>query len=328
MKKVFGITLALFAGFAVVFFAFRPAPETEAVQENAPMTAQVATSTAEHPASVDDDLDEAEALEGNPNSASHLATAEATSPSPDDAGTPSETDTWLTYFRSGQRSYSDGDYAEACRAFGLAIELNDDNFYLHYMLGLSYWKDGRTERATEPLNKCLELRPHFIKGWVNLARARRELGDPQEAIALCEKAIALDDTSGDAWNVAGLSHLDLEDMDKAIECFTNAVAENPENAFALNNLGLAYIYQERFEEALPPLEEAAKIAPGVAFIRNNLGVVYERLDRPADAAHQYAAAMDSPSGHSKAELSLKRVLPLLTVDEEAGLAEFYQVERR
>jgi tetratricopeptide (TPR) repeat protein len=255
------------------------------------------------------------------------APAEAASPCPDDGGATASPETWLTYFKSGQRSYSEGDYAQACRAFGRAIEKNEDNYYLHYMLGISYWKDGRTERATGPLNRSIELRPGFAKGWVNLARARRELGDPQEAIALCEKAIAVEDTSGDAWNVAGLSHLDLGEREAAIECFTNAIAVNAENPFALNNLGLSYIYEERFEEALLPLEEAARIAPGVAFIRNNLGVVYERLGRAADAARQYAAAMDTPSGHPRAEQSLKRVLPLLTVEEEATLAEFYQVEK-
>jgi hypothetical protein len=51
------------------------------------------------------------------------------------------------------------------------------------------------------------------------------------------------------------------------------------------------------------------------------------LGRNSDAARQYAAAVDAPAGHEKAEESLKRILPLLSVEEEARLAEFYQVER-
>ena len=313
MKKIFGISLALFAAFAVVFFAFRPLSETEAVQENIATQVDTQAFEGEHA--------------GPPVTGSNTSTtAEAVAPCPDEADAPAEPHDWLTYFKKGQRSYSDGDYAQACRSFGRAIEENGDNYYLHYMLALSYWKDGRPERAAGPLNRSLELKPSFVKAWVNLARVRRELGDPQEAIALCEKAIGIDEASGDAWNVSGLAHLDNGNREKAIDCFTNSITIDAENPFALNNLGLAYIYEERFEEALLPLEEAIEIAPGVAFIRNNLGVVYERLGRAADAARQYAATMDTESGHSKAEQSLKRVLPLLTVDEEATLAEFYQIE--
>lgn len=328
MKKIFGISLALFAGFAIVFFAFRPVHETEAVQEEVALAAATQSSLGQHAASSPaGSASTAAPGESSASMSSTSATAEAASPGPNEAAAPAGPRDWLTHFKSGQRSYSKGDYADACRSFGKAVEENGDNYYLHYMLGLSRWKEGRIESATDPLNRCLELRPTFVKAWVNLARVRRELGDPQEAVALCEKALNLDGTNGDAWNVSGLAHLDNGDRDLAIECFINAISADAENAFALNNLGLAYIYAERFEEAVMPLEEAVDLAPDVAFIRNNLGVVYERLGRAADAARQYAAAMDAPEGHSKAEQSLKRVLPLLTVEEETTLAEFYQVEK-
>ena len=153
------------------------------------------------------------------------------------------------------------------------------------------------------------------------------LDDPQEAVALCEKALAIDAQCDDAWNVAGLAYLDSGDRDNAVECFTSAITANADNAFALNNLGLTYIYMERFDKALLPLEQAVEIAPGIAFMRNNLGIVYENLGRTAEAAHQYAAAVDTPSGHDKAQANLKRILPMLSVEEEARLAEFYQVDR-
>jgi tetratricopeptide (TPR) repeat protein len=326
MKKIFGITLALFAAFAVVFMAFRPAPESPPAEGRASQQAQ---AVAPAPSPVPDESGgpgggDAPGLADSRRAPDASSSGEAGASV---AASPVESLTWLEYFKEGQKYYSERDYASACRAFESAAAENDPNFYLHYMLGLSQWKNGRHERAAGELNRSLELNPSFVKGWVNLARVRRELGDPQEAVALCDKALAIDESSDDAWNVSGLSQLDAGDRAKAVECFKKAIAANPDNAFAMNNLALTYIYEERYEEALLPLEQAVEIAPGVAFIHNNLGVVYEHLGRNADAARQYAAAVDAPAGHAKAEASLKRILPLLSVEEEARLAEFYQVER-
>lgn len=330
MKKIFGITLALFAASTILFVAFRPDTERSAGDEGiaaendlqaSAETAAVERSSSHEPSSVTDPTGADLVSDVTVDSAADKA------PRSDAAGATAESLSWLDHFKEGQGSYSNGDYAEACRAFDGAIARNADNYYLHYMLGMSQWKGGRPERAAESLNRSIELNPSFVKGWVNLARVRRELEDPLEAVALCEKALAIDDSCDAAWNVAGLAYLDTGDRDKAIDCFTKAVSLNPENAFALNNLGLTYIYEERFDKALLPLEQAVEIAPGVAFMHNNLGIVYENLGRTEEAAHQYAAAVDTPSGHAKAQANLRRVLPMLSVEEEARLAEFYQIER-
>lgn len=326
MKKIVGITLALFAAFAVLFVAFRPAPESTPVEKQAPEEARV-ISTSQSQAADDRQTTDGGAAPVAVESSGTAATTKSGEPQAEGAAATAKSLTWLDYFKEGQNAYTNGDYASACDAFERAAAGNDENFYLHYMLGLSQWKDGRHERAAGELNRSLELNPSFVKGWVNLARVRRELGDPQEAIALCDKALAIDAACDDAWNVSGLSYLDAGDRDKAIECFKSAIAANAGNAFAMNNLALTYIYEERYEEALLPLEQAVEIAPEVAFIHNNLGIVYEHLGRNADAARQYAEAVDTPTGHDKAGASLKRILPLLSVEEEARLAEFYQAER-
>lgn len=322
MKKIFGITLALFAAFTILFVAFRPDTETSTGNEGiAAERIAVERSGSQESSGV------AEPAGADPVAEVTVGSTADTSPRSEDAGVTAESLSWLDHFKEGQGSYSNGDYAEACRAFDGALAKNADNYYLHYMLGMSQWKSDKPERAAESLNRSIELNPSFVNGWVNLARVRRELEDPQEALALCEKALAIDDGCDDAWNVAGLAYLDSGERDKAIECFTSAISANPDNAFALNNLGLTYIYEERFDKALLPLEQAVEIAPGVAFMHNNLGIVYENLGRTEEAAHQYAAAVDTPSGHAKAQANLKRVLPMLSVEEEARLAEFYQLER-
>jgi tetratricopeptide (TPR) repeat protein len=339
MKKIFGISLALVAVFALLFFAFRPEPETSAGQtpdsaanQSEALAADVTLdrsgsaassqtgSVAAQTTGADAKATQASAGESQAGSASPAAARAQQTP----VATSEQSLTWLDHFKAGNACYAKGDYSAAAAAFEKAIATEKDNFYLHYMLGLSYWKDGRDERAAESLNTCLELKPDFAKGWVNLARVRRELGDPREAVALCEKALALDEASDDAWNVTGLAYLDMGEREKAREAFNNAVAINGRNAYALNNLALTLIYEERYGDALIPLEQAVELAPDVAFIRNNMGVVYEHLGRTAEAAREYAAAADTPSGYSKAEESLKRILPTLSVEEEAKLAEFYQ----
>ncbi len=335
MKKIAAITLALFAGFALVFFAFKPAALTSSFDEQAveePTSEAVEQPVAQGPRPTQPARSSGSSADASSSSSEDLASTEGSSVEDASATAggpeaPAKPATWLDHFRKGQALYSKGDYGEACEAFEKAVAENKDNFYLHYMLGLSQWKNGRHERAADQLNRSIERNPAFVKGWVNLARVRRELDNPQEAIALCDKAIEVDKANDDAWNVRGLAYLDTGDRDKAIESFKNAIAANGRNAYALNNLALTYIYEERFEEALIPLEQAVEAAPGTAFIRNNLGIVYENLGRTAEAARQYAAAVDASPGHEKAQASLRRILPMLSLEEEAALAEFYQVER-
>jgi tetratricopeptide (TPR) repeat protein len=342
MKKTFAISLALVAAFALVFVAFRPQPETTA--------SRAQDSTARHSKALAADVTLDSGGSGAPSRAGSQANPAVTQGAPGETKTAStsasefETGgpsgateraadtplpssepglTWLDHFKKANAFYEKREYESAAAAFEKALQTKEDNYFLHYMLGLSYWKDGRDERAAESLNTCLELKPDFTKAWVNLARVRRELGDPQEAVALCEKALTLDQANDDAWNVTGLAYLDMGERDKAREAFTDALAINAKNPYALNNLALTFIYEDRYGDALIPLEQAVALAPDVAFIRNNMGVVYEHLGRAAEAAHEYAAAADTPSGHPKAEASLKRILPLLSVEEEAKLAEFY-----
>jgi len=342
MKKIVGISLALFAAFAIVFVAFRPETETPAgnTQDLPARHAEAQANDAELARGGSDAADDTGSPAANAaNTQTRTGAGEETATSADNetafSGTPggaaedpsnkaAQSLTWLDHFKEGDALYKEAEYRSAAAAFEKALAANKESFYLQYMLGLAYWKDGRHERAAEHLNACLELKPDHTKAWVNLARVRRELGDPQEAVALCEKALTLNEQSSDAWNVTGLAYLDMGKRDEAIECFKNATTVNGENAYALNNLGLTYIYEQRYGDAVIPLERAVELAPGVAFIHNNLAVAYEQLGRTADAAREYAAAADTPSGHAKAEVSLKRILPLLSVEEEAQLAEFYQ----
>ena len=346
MKKIVGISIALFAAFAVVFVAFRPEPEPPAgnAQDSPARHAEAQARDLGLEQGGSDVADEAGSLPANAanaptrtgvtkEAATSAGTEPAASGSPaiaaeDQGDTAAQSLTWLDHFKEGSALYKEAEYRSAAAAFEKALAANEESFYLRYMLGLAYWKDGRHERAAEHLNSCLELKPDHSKAWVNLARVRRELGDPQEAVALCEKALTLNEENSDAWNVTGLAYLDMGKRDAAIECFLNATTVNGENAYALNNLGLTYIYEERYGDAVLPLEQAVELAPNVAFIHNNLAVVYEHLGRTADAARQYASAADTPSGHAKAEASLKRILPLLSVEEEAQLAEFYQINSK
>ncbi len=66
-------------------------------------------------------------------------------------------------FSEAEAVYRDGRFSEATALFGAYVERKPENAWGHYMLGLSAWKAGETERAEAAFGKALELDAKHLK---------------------------------------------------------------------------------------------------------------------------------------------------------------------
>lgn len=136
---------------------------------------------------------------------------------------------------------------------------------------------GELADAIVLYQRSIELFPtaeaHTFLGWTYSMMERYE-----EAIAECEKAIAVDPTFGNPYNDIGAYLIELERWEEAIPWLEKATRapryEAPQ--FPHMNLGRVYEHQGAYERALNAYDTALALDP---FYRTAIWAKYEMLSR-------------------------------------------------
>ncbi len=100
----------------------------------------------------------------------------------------------------------------------------------HYVLALIAYGRGETVRAEEALRQCLRLSASFAPAYGLLALVRTRLGHPEEASALCDRALALSprEPLRAVWYLAlAWSALARRDYAAALDAAQRGMAANP-----------------------------------------------------------------------------------------------------
>lgn len=92
-----------------------------------------------------------------------------------------------------------------------------------------------------------------------------------EARDLYDQICRLDGADADAWLMLGGIHGRLGNHDQALNCCQRAIAIDPRNAAAYCNMGSAMQALGRFNEALGSYQQALRLQPGLAIAYYNMG---------------------------------------------------------
>jgi DNA-binding SARP family transcriptional activator len=147
-----------------------------------------------------------------------------------------------------------------------------------------------------------------------------------EARADAERALELEPTRSEVLGVAGCAIADLGDPERAVPLLERAIEENPNNAQAWAALGAARLLQMQFEPAVEALRRGLRTSPtdyrrSVWLTALSSGLVrLNRLDEALDAAQ---GACRSDAKFYPARIVLSMVLTKLGKDADAvkALAE-------
>lgn len=111
-----------------------------------------------------------------------------------------------------------------------AVALSPGEPDAHYVLALIAYGRGETVRAEEALRQCLRLSASFAPAYGLLALVRTRLGHPEEAPALCDRALALSprEPLRAVWYLAlAWSALARKDYAAALDAAQRGMAANP-----------------------------------------------------------------------------------------------------
>jgi tetratricopeptide (TPR) repeat protein len=152
-------------------------------------------------------------------------------------------------FQSAVSAYHAGKFAEAAAQLQDLLPDVPKSFEAQELLGLTYAAESQYQKAVEPLEIAVHLKPDSAAARTNLATALIHAGKPDLAEAQFRRA------------------LDLE----------------PRDYDANHNLAEFYIQSRRIEQALPLLEQAQTIDPGSYDNGYDLALAYFLTGRLADA---------------------------------------------
>jgi tetratricopeptide (TPR) repeat protein len=239
------------------------------------------------------------------------------------AGTPEEAEAFqvepgVNYLARGLEAYAERNWEHAVAYLLAEAEEHPERPYSRYLLGLSLWKAGRLDEASEAMQRAVELDGTAVKAFINLSRIENDRGEFGAALEAARSALALSPDDATALFLEGRSLRNLSDTTAAVASLERSLEVDPDNGYVWNLLGLIHLEQERTPDALEALSRAAELEPEVAYIHNNRGMALERSGQRDEAVAAYRRAAELDPDHPHAPRNLARLdPPPATLPEES-----------
>ena len=150
----------------------------------------------------------------------------------------------------------------------------------------------------EAIGMCPENPMGYIElGWVYhhdywLGNTKSPQETIEKGIELAQKALAMDDSIGEAHALLSSLYLTKREYDKAVAEGERAVALNPGGTFVLVNYANSLVHAGRPEEASPSFQKAIRLSPlGSTSTFVFLGHAFRMMGRFEEAVSAYKKAL-------------------------------------
>lgn len=182
-------------------------------------------------------------------------------------------------------------------------------------------KEGRVSSAKLALEEMLELQPQCLDALNLLGVIAARSNDPMNALALFDRAIALDHRIAGPFTNKGLLLCELGRLPAALACFDRAIAIKSDDALARFNRANLLQRMGRVIDALQDYEQAIAIKRDFAQAYYNRGILLSQLGRRDEARASYESAVRSKPDYAEAFFNLGN-LSLETGEHAAALENF------
>ncbi|HLX82754.1 MAG TPA: sulfatase-like hydrolase/transferase [Terriglobales bacterium] len=198
------------------------------------------------------------------------------------------------------------------------IQQKDPQIYvIPFLLGESALRRQDWTKATDELNRCLELNPNFDNAMTGLARALAKLGRADEARGWLKKALQSNPQNYRAWYQTGL--LDATDNPAAAQAaYEKTIAIQPNFSAGQRELGMLLFQQKNYSAAALHLEKTITLGLEDARLHNYLGICYNHTNRTPKAVREFRRAIELDPKLAEAHLNLAFAYQLLHQSKTAS----------
>jgi len=210
----------------------------------------------------------------------------------------------LQMLQQAQRLHQSDRLADAEAIYRQVLAQDPNNPDALHLLGLLAWQVGRPDAAIELLQKAVERRPTFPEAYANLGNAYGDAGRIDEAIAACRMAIKLKKDFPQAYTNLGNALYSKGLFDQAIDAYRQAIRLKGSFPETHNGLGNALRDKGRIDEAIAAYRRAIELRKDYAQAHSNLGGILKdkgQLER-AIAACRRAIELKPDLAHAYVNL--------------------------
>ncbi|MEK8023911.1 MAG: tetratricopeptide repeat protein [Candidatus Hydrogenedentota bacterium] len=225
----------------------------------------------------------------------------------------------------GMAEYRRGFFGEAARAFGRAAAEDPGKSDYWFNKGVAHAQSQENYAAADAFRRVLSMNQEDAPAWFGLGGALYLDGDQNGALEAYDKGIAIDSSATAPLFTVGYIHMSRGRIEEAMARFRRITEIGGEDAGRAHvNLGLCYEVLGKFEdaereyvqgdrgdprtfynlglvrrrlgnidEAVEAFEKACALSPKEPRYAAALGDAYVELNRPAEAAAEYAKAVNA-----------------------------------
>ena len=203
-------------------------------------------------------------------------------------------------------------WRDSLSLFRRAIQVTENNYFMHNNLGAELVKAGRLDEAIGHYRRVLQINPNFAEAHNNLGLALAEKGQLDEAIGYYRRALQTDPKNAEVHDNLGVALAERGEMDEAIDHYQRALQINPQNANVHNNLGFLFAGRGQLDEAIDHYRSAVEIDPDFAKAHINLGFELSKRGQLDEAISHYHQAIKMRPRDSAAMNNLAWILATAT----------------
>lgn len=193
-------------------------------------------------------------------------------------------------FAQGLQHHKLNEVAQAQAFYEQILQIDPAHADALHHLGLILHHGGNNAQALALIQKAIAIQPTFAI-YNNVANILKTEGRIAEAIENFHKAIALKPDYAEAYNNLGVLYKDQKNSDRAIAHFQKAIALNPDFAGAYLNLGTALKEGNNLEASVACYQKAIAIQPDYAEAYNGLASSLNKQHKIAEAIAIYQKAI-------------------------------------
>ncbi|MEW6378008.1 MAG: tetratricopeptide repeat protein [bacterium] len=218
---------------------------------------------------------------------------------------------------AGFSCYSKGQFIEAVKAFQQVLKANPKDISTHFMLGLVYEKQQKTDLALQEYQEAIRLDPAYLDAHRQLGTLFAAQGELDRALAEFQEALRLNPDHKEVLNLLGGVYLFRQQFDEARTEIQKALALDPNFADAHYNLGLLFSRTRAFDLAIAEFQTALRIKPAYQTISSELGDIYLMTGKPAQAVTELQKAVQLQPDQVKPRIHLGIAYYSLNQEDQA-----------
>ena len=186
--------------------------------------------------------------------------------------------------QAAYRAYENGKLDEAIANCAKALALNPNDFRAHGIAGLAYSAQWKMKSASAEFAGAIKLRPDVKDFHILKAKADISLGEIDQAIAGCRKALELDPNYAEAYATIGeaLEHNEKRQAE-AISAYQSALKLDPKLFRAYEALGQLFLNLKDEKNAEQIFKQGMAADPKRMSGRFQLGRLYVKQGKLVEA---------------------------------------------